>query len=92
MGVKEKLLELEKLAARKSTITFTTDGNLGGAELCVDNCRCVKELDENIITLAVCGVDIKISGAPLILENFGVGGLKISGYIHSLTFEENNNE
>lgn len=90
MGVREKLIALEELAARKSTVTFSTDGGLrNGAELCVENCRCIKELDDNFIVLSVYGMDIRVSGAPLCLENFGVGSVKITGYIHSLTFEEN---
>lgn len=93
MGVRERLIAIEELAARKSTITFSLDGGLkNGAELCIENCRCVKELDDNFIVLSVCGADIRISGTPLRLENFGVGSVKITGFIHSLTFEENNNE
>ena len=93
MGMREKLIAFEELAARKCAITLETDGGIkNGAELCIDNCRCIKELDENFIVLSVCGMDIKISGAPLFLQNFGVGGVKITGYIHSLTFEENDNE
>ena len=90
MSVREKLIALEELAARKCTVTFSTDGGLkNGAELCIENCRCIKELDDNFIVLSVCGMDIRVSGAPLILQNFGVGSVKITGYIHSLTFEEN---
>lgn len=90
MSVREKLIALEELAARKCTVTFSTDGGLkNGAELCIENCRCIKELDDNFIVLSVYGMDIRVSGAPLILQNFGVGSVKISGHIHSLTFEEN---
>lgn len=90
MGVREKLIALEELTARKSTVTVSTDGGLrNGAEICVENCRCIKELDDNFIVLSVYGMDIRISGTPLCLENFGVGSVKITGLIHSLTFEEN---
>lgn len=90
MGVREKLIALEELTARKSTVTVSTDGGLrNGAEICVENCRCIKELDDNFIVLSVYGMDIRVSGAPLCLENFGVGSVKITGFIHSLTFEEN---
>ncbi|MDE6728037.1 MAG: YabP/YqfC family sporulation protein [Oscillospiraceae bacterium] len=92
MGVREKLIALEELAARKCTVTFSTDGSLkNGAELCVDNCRCIKELDDNFIVMSVSGMDIRVSGTPLTLQNFGVGSVKITGQIHSLTFEENDN-
>lgn len=90
MSVRDKLIALEELAARKCTVTFSTDGGIrNGAELCIDNCRCIKELDDNFIVLSVCGMDIRISGTPLVLQNFGVGSVKITGQIHSLTFEEN---
>lgn len=90
MGVREKLIALEELAARKCTVTFSTDGDLkNGAELCVENCRCIKELDDNFIVLSVSGMDIRVSGTPLVLQNFGVGSVKITGHIHSLTFEGN---
>lgn len=91
MSVRERLIALEELAARKCTVTFSTEGGLkNGGELCVENCRCIKELDDNFIVLSVYGMDIRVSGTPLILQNFGVGSVKITGVIHSLTFEENN--
>lgn len=90
MGVKEKLIALEEMASRRCTVTLSTDGGLkNGAELCIDNCRCIKELDDNFIVLSVSGMDIRISGTPLELCNFGVGSVKITGSIHSLTFEDN---
>lgn len=90
MGIREKLIELEELASRKCTITITTDGGLqNGSEIRVDNCRCVKSCDDNFVILSVYGMDIQISGAPLILENFGVGSVRVTGKIHSLTFDEN---
>ncbi len=92
MGVRERLIAIEELAAKKSTVTFSLNGELKSGELCVENCRCVKELDDNFIVLSVCGADIRVTGAPLCLENFGVGSIKITGFIHSLTFEENDNE
>jgi len=90
MGIREKLIEFEEQAQKKCTITLTVDGGLrNGAELQVENCRCVKTCDENFVVLSVYGMDIHISGTPLILENFGVGSINIRGKIHSLTFEEN---
>ncbi len=89
MGVREKLISLEENAARDCTVTFSTSGDLKSAQLCIENCRCIKELDDNFIVLSVCGYDIRVTGTPLTLENFGVGSVKISGIIHSLTFEEN---
>ncbi len=90
MGIKQKLISLEEQSWKKSTLTFTVNGtSVNNAELCVENCRCVKSCDENFVVLSVCGMDIQISGTPLILENFGAGSIKINGKIHSLTFEEN---
>ena len=92
MGVREKLIALEENAARFCTVTFSTSGGLkSGAELFIENCRCIRELDDNFIVLSVCGYDIRVTGAPLTLQNFGVGSVKITGVIHSLTFEENDN-
>lgn len=90
MGIREKLIELEEQASRKCTITITTDGGLtDSSELRVENCRCVKSCDDNFVVLSVYGMDIEISGAPLVLENFGVGSVRVTGKIHSLTFDEN---
>lgn len=93
MGLKQKLIEFEEQSAKKCTITFTVDGGIkNGAELCVENCCCVKSCDENFVVLSVYGTDIQVSGTPLILENFGAGSIKINGKIHSLTFEENGDQ
>lgn len=83
MGVKEKLISLENEAARHFTITIRDSG-----ELYIENCRCVRECGDNFITLSVYSADIRIAGTPLVLESFGVNGVKISGKIHSLTLEE----
>lgn len=93
MRMREKLIELEELAGRKCTVTFTADNGIrSGSELYVENCRSVKSCDDNFIILSVYGMDIHISGTPLLLENFGIGSVKISGKIHSLTFEESRHE
>lgn len=93
MGIRERLTAIEEFAARKSTVTFSSDGDYKhGTELFVENCRCVKAVDDNFIVLSVCGMDIRVAGDPLYLENFGVGSVKITGVIHSLTFEENIHE
>ena len=90
MGIREKLIEFEEQAQKKCTVTFSADGGLkNGAELVVDNCRCVKNCDDNFIVLSVFGMDIRVTGAPLVFENFGIGSVRITGRIHSLTFEEN---
>ena len=89
MGIREKLIELEELTQKRCTVTITTDGDpRKGAELVVSNCRCVKDCDDNFMILSVYGMDIRVSGAPLVFENFGIGSVRITGRIHSLTFEE----
>ena len=89
MGIREKLIELEEQTQKKCTVTITTDGRSPEkTEVRVENCRCVKSCDENFVILSVYGFDVNISGTPLTLENFGVGSVKITGRIHSLTFDE----
>lgn len=88
MGLREKLIEFEETAGKRFSVTMTAE-NGEGAELLIENCRCVKSCDDNFIVLSVSGMDIRISGTPLVIENFGIGSLKITGKIHSLTFEEN---
>lgn len=88
MGLREKLIEYEETAGRRFSVTMTAESG-EDAELIVENCRCVKSCDDNFIVLSVGGKDIRISGTPLVIENFGIGSLKITGKIHSLTFEEN---
>ncbi len=83
MSIKDKLISFENEASRHCTVTMHD-----GRELYVENCRCIKECDDNFITLSVAGADIRVTGAPLTLESFGVNGVKISGKIHSLTLEE----
>lgn len=87
MGVREKLIEFEESQGKRCTITLTAE-NGKTAELAVENCRCVKNCDDNFIVLSVYGMDIRVTGAPLELNNFGVGSVRITGKIHSLTFEE----
>lgn len=89
MGIRDRLIEMEEQSQKKCTVTITTDGGLqNGSEIRVENCRCVKNCDDNFVLLSVYGMDINISGCPLVLENFGVGSVRITGKIHSLTFEE----
>jgi len=87
MGIRERLIEYEETTARKFSITLTAEKG-SSAELLVENCRCVKSCDDNFIVLSVSGMDIRVSGTPLVIDNFGIGSIKITGKIHSLTFEE----
>ncbi|MCH5196942.1 MAG: YabP/YqfC family sporulation protein [Oscillospiraceae bacterium] len=84
----EKLIELDELSSRECVITVKLNGNTDNAEIYVENCRKVLSCDNEFITLGVCGADIRVSGTPLTLENFGVGGVKITGKISSLDFSD----
>ena len=86
----EKLVALDELSSRECVITVKLSGNTDNAEVYVENCRKILSCDNEFITLGVCGADIRVSGTPLMLENFGVGGVKITGKISSLDFSEGN--
>lgn len=93
MGVLyDKFIALEELSTRECVITVRLCGNLNTAEICVENCRKVLSCDDEFITLGVCGADVRISGTPLVLENFGVGGVKITGSISSIDFSANSSK
>lgn len=87
MGLRSKLINLEEQAARECTVTLKL---IGGKEreMYVENCKKIVSCDDDFITLGVCGANIRICGSPLILENFGVNGVKISGKIGSVELEE----
>lgn len=87
MGLREKLIILEEQAARECTVTIKIVGGRE-REMYVENCKKIVSCDDDFITLGVFGANIRISGVPLILENFGVNGVKISGKIGSVELEE----
>lgn len=84
----DKLIMLDELSTRECVITIKLSGKPDKAEIYVENCRKVLSCDDEFITLGVCGADIRISGTPLMLENFGVGGVKITGKIASVDISE----
>lgn len=83
MGIKDKLIALGDLPQQRSVMTLR-----GMTELLVENCLGVSGYDEDFITLSVYGSRVTVSGTPLMLESFGMDGVKITGKIHSLSFEE----
>lgn len=87
MSLRDKIIGLEEQAARDCTITVQIHGGRE-REIFVENCRKVISCDNEFITLGIIGANIRVSGVPLILENFGVGGVKISGKISSIEFAE----
>ena len=87
MSLRDKIIGLEEQAARDCTITVQIHGGRE-REIFVENCRKVISCDDEFITIGIIGANIRVSGVPLILENFGVGGVKISGKISSIEFAE----
>lgn len=83
MSLKEKLIRLGDMQG-EARITLC-----GNGELCAENCRCITACDENLAVLRMEGLDIRVTGTDLVLENFGAFGVKLTGKIHSLTIEEN---
>lgn len=82
MGIKDTLIRLGEYRGEAQTLIF------GNRELCIENCRCITACDENLAVLRMEGIDIHVTGTELMLENFGAYGVKLTGRIHSLTFEE----
>lgn len=87
MSLRDKIIGLEEQAARDCTITVQIHAGID-REIYVENCRKIISCDDDFITLGIFGANIRVSGVPLILENFGVGGVKISGKITALEFTE----
>ena len=87
MSLRDKIIGLEEQAARDCTITVQIHGGRE-REIFVENCRKIISCDDEFITLGIIGALVRVSGVPLILENFGVNGVKISGKIASIEFTE----
>lgn len=87
MSLRDKIIGLEEQAARECTITVQIHGGKE-REIYVENCRKIISCDDEFITLGIFGANVRVSGTPLILENFGVGGVKISGKITAVEFAE----
>ncbi len=83
MGIKDTLIRLGEYRGEAQTLLF------GNRELCAENCRCITECDENVAVLRMEGIDVRVTGTELTLENFGAFGVRLTGKIHSLTLEEN---
>ncbi len=81
MGIKETLIRLGDFTA-DSCVTLK-----GSTELCAENCRHITACDENMAVLSMKGLDLRVVGAALTLENYGAYGVKLTGEIHSVTIE-----
>lgn len=87
MSLRDKLIGLEEQASRECTVTMRVCGGRE-RELFIENCRKIISCDNDFITLGIYGAEIRVSGTPLYLENFGVNGVKITGKICSVEFSE----
>lgn len=85
----EKLIALEDLAFREGEIKIKLCEGKDEAEIYVENCKKVLSCDNEFITLEVCGANVRVCGSPLVFENFGAGGLKITGKLSSIDFSNN---
>lgn len=83
MGIRETLIKLSE-SPSEALISIT-----GNREICVENCRSITACDENLTVLRLKGTDLRIVGSGLVLDNYGAYGVRITGAIHSLTFEDN---
>ncbi len=82
MGIKDTLIRLSETPA-ESVVSIT-----GIRELCAENCRCITACDEDLAVLQLKGMSMRVVGTGLVLENFGAYGVRLTGRIHSVTFEE----
>lgn len=87
----DKLIELEEFSTRECVITIRIKEK-EQAEIYAENCRKIISCDNEFITLGICGAEVRISGTPLILENFGINGVKITGKICSVDFSQSGAE
>ncbi len=84
MNVNELAVRYEnfkKELTKHSDIQITDDN-----EIVLDGCRRVLKYDENLITLELSAIGISVVGMGLKMKNFNIGGVVISGKIHSITF------
>ena len=82
MGIKETLIKLGEMPKEPH---ISIEGN---RLLCVEECRCITACDEDLAVLRVKGFDIRVVGSGLVLESYGAFGVRLTGSIHSLTFDE----
>ncbi|MGN0688435.1 MAG: YabP/YqfC family sporulation protein [Oscillospiraceae bacterium] len=82
MGIKETLIKFSEAPA-EANVAIT-----GNTVLRAENCICITACDENIVELRLKDLSLRIIGSGLVLENYGAYGVKLTGVIHSLTYEE----
>ncbi len=83
MGIKESLIKLGEADSARWQLTLA-EGN----RFYLDNCRSIKNCDENYIILEVADGCLRITGTDLIIEGYSGRGVIIVGNIHSIVLEE----
>lgn len=78
-----KYEDFKKSLTKHSEIQITDNANI-----VIDGCRRVIEYNENLIRLELAVIDVSIVGMDLNMRNFSIGGLVISGKIHSVSFTD----
>lgn len=76
-----KYEEFKKSRQKYSDIQITDN-----SEIVLDGCRRVIEYNENNIVLELPTICISVVGMELSMRNFSVGGVVITGKLHSVTF------
>lgn len=76
-----KYEEFKKSRQKYSDIQITDN-----SEIVLDGCRRVIEYNENNIVLELPTICISVVGMELSMRNFSVGGVVITGRLHSVTF------
>ena len=83
MSIKERLIRLGDIPVEHCELRLVDD-----EELYAQNCLGITHCDENIIEFENYRERVAVTGTGLIIESYGVMGLKIIGKIHSVTMEE----
>lgn len=83
MGIKDSLIRLGEADSARWQLTLTE-----GSTFYLNNCRCIKNCDENYVILEVADGSLRVTGTDLILEGYGGRGVVITGKIHAVTLEE----
>lgn len=76
-----KYEEMKKSLQKHSDIQITDD-----REIVLYGCRKVIEYNENNIVLELSTIGVSIVGMKLNMRDFIIGGVAISGELHSITF------
>ncbi len=76
-----KYEEFKKTRQKYSDIQITD-----ASEIILDGCRRVIEYNENNIVLELPTIGVSVVGTELDMRNFSIGGVVITGKLHSVTF------